>query len=211
MDCSRYKTLGEVCVIEHGKKFLWEFCRDFQPEVKLPEYDELMRTVKKQMAVEREKVRQKKKRERILRRKEEQTRESRKKESGEALKDKIVGNAGARPSGKIQLRISPIKEAQKTERKGQKSSRKHISSSGTTAVNRFASSNAHKRDEISRHSNISLKNGAPEAESKANGQPRSQSLEIAESRQKSVSKGRATKKSAIAEQTAPRNQVSRLS
>lgn len=70
LECERYKTLGEVCVIEHGKKFLWEFCRDFQPEVKLPEYDELMRTVKKDIALQREKEKQKKKRERALKQKE---------------------------------------------------------------------------------------------------------------------------------------------
>ena len=78
LECERYKTLGEVCVIEHGKKFLWEFCRDFQPEVKLPEYDELMRTVKKDIALQREKEKQKKKRERALKQKElEQRRHAR--------------------------------------------------------------------------------------------------------------------------------------
>ncbi|HKW04313.1 MAG TPA: hypothetical protein VJN71_03340 [Nitrososphaerales archaeon] len=70
LECERYKTLGEVCVIEHGKKFLWEFCRDFQPEVKLPEYDELMRTVRKDIALQRVKEKQKKKRERALKQKE---------------------------------------------------------------------------------------------------------------------------------------------
>jgi hypothetical protein len=70
IDCERYKKLGEVCVIEHGKKFLWEYCKDFQPEVKLPQYEELMKTVKHDMAEERRKVREKKKKEIANRRKE---------------------------------------------------------------------------------------------------------------------------------------------
>ena len=70
LDCDRYKALGEVCVIEHGKKFLWEFCKDFQPQVQLPEYDELMRSVRKDMALERKKQREKKEREKALKEKE---------------------------------------------------------------------------------------------------------------------------------------------
>ena len=70
VDCERYKKLGEVCVIEHGKKFLWEFCKDFQPEVKLPDYDELMKTVKQDMALERKKAIEKKKKQIQLRKKE---------------------------------------------------------------------------------------------------------------------------------------------
>jgi DNA repair exonuclease SbcCD nuclease subunit len=69
-DCEHYKKLGEVCVIEHGKRFLWEFCKDFIPETKLPEYDELMRTVKLDMALERRKIREKKKKEIAMRKKE---------------------------------------------------------------------------------------------------------------------------------------------
>lgn len=63
-DCERYRKLGDVCVIEHGKKFLWEFCRDFVPLVKLPDYNELMRTVRQEQALERQKTREKKQRER---------------------------------------------------------------------------------------------------------------------------------------------------
>ncbi|MHB1909960.1 MAG: hypothetical protein ACYCQJ_13975 [Nitrososphaerales archaeon] len=70
VDCERYKKLGEVCVIEHGKKFLWEFCKDFQPEVKLPDYNELMKTVKQDMALERKKAIEKKKKQIQLRKKE---------------------------------------------------------------------------------------------------------------------------------------------
>jgi hypothetical protein len=69
VNCERYKSLGEVCVIEHGKKFLWEFCRDFQPEVVLPNYEDLMRTVRKEISTERKKMREKRKRELLLKRK----------------------------------------------------------------------------------------------------------------------------------------------
>ncbi len=55
VDCERYQKLGEICVLEHGKHFLWEYCRDFEPKVVLPEYNELMRTVRKEMALERKK------------------------------------------------------------------------------------------------------------------------------------------------------------
>jgi hypothetical protein len=62
--CERYKTLGDVCVVEHGKKFLWEFCKDFEPEIVLPDYKELMRSVKNDMATEKRKEKEKKQRER---------------------------------------------------------------------------------------------------------------------------------------------------
>ena len=64
LECERYKKLGDVCVVEHGKKFHWEFCRDFVPLVVLPDYNELMRTVKQDQALERQKVKEKKERER---------------------------------------------------------------------------------------------------------------------------------------------------
>jgi hypothetical protein len=70
MNCERYKKLGDVCVVEHGKKFLWEFCKDFEAEVLLPDYKELMSTVRKDLAAEKKKIQQKKKRERALRKKE---------------------------------------------------------------------------------------------------------------------------------------------
>ena len=63
-DCDRYQKLGDVCAFEHGKKFLWEFCKDFDPIVKLPDYKDLMRSVKQEQAQERQKVREKKERER---------------------------------------------------------------------------------------------------------------------------------------------------
>ena len=99
MDCARYKTLGEVCVIEHGKNFLWEFCRDFQPEVKLPDYNELMRTVKKEIALERKKAKEKKKRERAVRRREKENALKAKKAKRSVLKAKSLkehSRSGAR-------------------------------------------------------------------------------------------------------------------
>jgi len=66
LECERYKKLGDVCVIEHGKKFLWEFCRDYEQEVILPDYKELMNSVRKELATERKKIRDKKRRERAL-------------------------------------------------------------------------------------------------------------------------------------------------
>jgi hypothetical protein len=63
-DCERYKKFGDVCVMEHGKKFLWEFCKDFEAEVVLPDYKELMSTVRKDLAAERKKIILKKRRER---------------------------------------------------------------------------------------------------------------------------------------------------
>ncbi len=71
-DCERYKTLGDVCVVEHGKKFLWEFCKDFEPLVVLPDYKELMSSVRKDMALERKRVKDKKQRERKKKLKERQ-------------------------------------------------------------------------------------------------------------------------------------------
>jgi hypothetical protein len=68
--CQRYKTLGDVCVVEHGKKFLWEFCKDFEPEIVLPDYKELMRSVRTDMATERRKEKEKKQRERRKKQKE---------------------------------------------------------------------------------------------------------------------------------------------
>jgi ATPase subunit of ABC transporter with duplicated ATPase domains len=70
VDCERYKRLGDVCVIEHEKKFLWEYCRDFIPKVELPDYKELMQTVKDEQALTKQKAREKKEREKKKRMKE---------------------------------------------------------------------------------------------------------------------------------------------
>lgn len=87
VDCERYRKLGEVCVLEHGKKFLWEYCKDFEAEVKLPDYDELMRSVRQDMAMERRKLKEKKKKEIALKRK---AREQEKKEKLRLKRSKIA-------------------------------------------------------------------------------------------------------------------------
>jgi len=69
-DCELYKKLGDVCVVEHDKKFLWEYCRDFVPQVVLPDYRELMRSVKHDQALERQKLHEKKEREKKKKKKE---------------------------------------------------------------------------------------------------------------------------------------------
>lgn len=85
--CGRYGKLGEVCVVEHGKKFLWEFCKDFEAEIKLPDYNELMQTIKLDMAAERKKIRDRKQKEIALRRKE---REERRKEKLRLKRSRIA-------------------------------------------------------------------------------------------------------------------------
>src|SRR5487761_1671078 len=155
VDCSRYKTLGEVCVIEHGKKFLWEFCRDFQPEVKLPEYDELMRTVKKEMAVEREKSRQKKKRERTLRRKElEEKRKAKKKAKRAAQREKRATQA--KLLDRIQPAATLLKDkAKATSKSGQQISGTPTSGSNRRSASKFPVSKPHKSEEVRKMSNKS--------------------------------------------------------
>jgi hypothetical protein len=69
-DCQRYKKLGDICMIEHGKKFQWEFCRDFEPVVVLPDYNELMKSVRADHALERKKEKEKKEKEKRRRQKE---------------------------------------------------------------------------------------------------------------------------------------------
>lgn len=106
IDCERYKKLGEVCVIEHGKKFLWEFCKDFQAEVKLPDYNDLMKTVKHDMAIERRKIIEKKKRQVDFRRKE---REKVKKEKLRLKRSKIAKKVWERRKA-LALKKSPKKK-----------------------------------------------------------------------------------------------------
>ena len=77
-DCERFKRVGEVCVIEHGKRFLWEYCRDFEARVELPDYNELMKTVRQEHAALRQKEREKKEREKKLKLKERQTKKEQK-------------------------------------------------------------------------------------------------------------------------------------
>lgn len=74
-DCERYQKLGDICMIEHGKKFVWEYCRDFAPTVVLPDYKELMRSVRADHALERKKEKEKKEKEKRRRLKEKAERE----------------------------------------------------------------------------------------------------------------------------------------
>ncbi len=83
-DCERYRKLGDVCVVEHGKKFLWEYCRDFEPQVVLPDYRELMRSVRVDQALERKKEKEKKERERKKKLKERAEKEEERKKKHKA-------------------------------------------------------------------------------------------------------------------------------
>ncbi|HZW57735.1 MAG TPA: hypothetical protein VFF30_15710 [Nitrososphaerales archaeon] len=78
LNCERYKRVGEVCVLEHGKRFLWEYCRDFEPKVELPDYNELMRSVRQEHALQRKKERERKEREKKLKIKEREARKEQK-------------------------------------------------------------------------------------------------------------------------------------
>ncbi|MDA4129358.1 MAG: hypothetical protein OK457_01175 [Thaumarchaeota archaeon] len=98
-NCERYAKLGDVCVVEHGKKFLWEYCRDFDPKVVLPDYNDLMKSVRKDQALERKKLKEKKEREKRKKQKERMEREELKRKNRrarlrkrrEALKKKMSG------------------------------------------------------------------------------------------------------------------------
>src|SRR5579864_6676001 len=75
LNCDRYKKLGDVCLIEHGKKFTWEYCRDFDPQVVLPDYKDLMKSVRLDQALERKKLKEKKEKEKRKKLKEREERE----------------------------------------------------------------------------------------------------------------------------------------
>ena len=83
-NCERYQKLGDVCVVEHEKKFLWEYCRDFVPQVVLPDYKDLMRSVRLDQALERKKLKDKKDRERRKKLKERTEREELKRKNRRA-------------------------------------------------------------------------------------------------------------------------------
>jgi len=83
-NCERYQKLGDVCVVEHGKKFLWEYCRDFVPQVVLPDYKDLMRSVRLDQALERKKLKDRKDRERRKKLKERREREELKRKNRRA-------------------------------------------------------------------------------------------------------------------------------
>jgi ATPase subunit of ABC transporter with duplicated ATPase domains len=128
-DCERYQKLGDVCVVEHGKKFLWEYCRDFTPLVRLPDYKDLMRTVKQEQAQERQKVREKKERERKKKLKERMVKkEQRKKERRARLrrvrerKKKLEEKKAKRLAGKEQKAPAKPEQAPDSTRSAQKES-----------------------------------------------------------------------------------------
>jgi len=75
-DCERYQKLGDICMIEHGKKFQWEYCRDFNPIVVLPDYRDLMRSVREDHALERKKDKEKREKEKRRKLKEKAEREA---------------------------------------------------------------------------------------------------------------------------------------
>jgi hypothetical protein len=87
-NCDRYKKLGDVCLIEHGKKFTWEYCRDFDPQVVLPDYKDLMKSVRLDQALERKKVKEKKEKEKRKKLKEKKEREELKRKKRRARQRK---------------------------------------------------------------------------------------------------------------------------
>jgi hypothetical protein len=97
-DCERYQKLGDICMIEHGKKFQWEYCRDFESRVVLPDYKELMRSVRADHALERKREKDRREKEKRKKQKErEQKEELRKKKRRsmlrkrrERLKEKLL-------------------------------------------------------------------------------------------------------------------------
>jgi hypothetical protein len=74
-DCERYRKMGDICMLEHGKKFQWEYCRDFVPLVVLPDYKELMQSVRADRAEERRKEKERKEKEKKKKLKERKERE----------------------------------------------------------------------------------------------------------------------------------------
>ena len=97
-DCEHYQKLGDICMIEHGKKFQWEYCRDFVPQVVLPDYKELMRSVRTDQALERRKEKDKREKEKRKKQKEREEKKELKKKKRRAmlrrrrerLKEKLV-------------------------------------------------------------------------------------------------------------------------
>jgi hypothetical protein len=84
-DCERYQKLGDICMIEHGKKFQWEYCRDFHPLVVLPDYRELMRSVREDHALQRKKEKEKREKEKRQRIKEKAEKEALRKKKRRAM------------------------------------------------------------------------------------------------------------------------------
>lgn len=84
-DCERYRVMGDICMLEHSKKFQWEYCRDFVPRVVLPDYNELMRSVQADRALERQKEKERKEREKRRKLKERAEKEELRKKKRRAM------------------------------------------------------------------------------------------------------------------------------
>jgi len=84
-DCQRYQKLGDICMLEHGKKFQWEYCADFEPLVVLPDYKELMRSVRADHALERKKLKEKKEKEKRKKQKEREEKKELKRKKRRAM------------------------------------------------------------------------------------------------------------------------------
>ena len=106
-DCERYRKLGDICMIEHGKKFQWEYCRDFVPEVVLPDYKELMRSVRADRALERKKENERKDKEKRKRLKEKSEKEELRKKKRRSMLRKR----------RERVKQKLLKEKQRAERK----------------------------------------------------------------------------------------------
>lgn len=117
-DCERYRKLGDVCVIEHGKKFLWEYCRDFVPNVVLPDYKDLMRSVREDQTLERQRLKAKKDREKRKKLKERMEREALRKKERRARLRRIREKKKLEIMKKLQSKSKPKKD--ETSRQGAK-------------------------------------------------------------------------------------------
>jgi len=134
-DCQRYQKLGDICMIEHGKKFQWEFCRDFEATVVLPDYKELMRSVRADHALQRKKLKERKEKEKrrkqreieekkelkrkkrraMLRKRRERLKKKVLKEEMKAVKLKELGNHPKKRSRKKISRHSKEKASKKLD------------------------------------------------------------------------------------------------
>jgi hypothetical protein len=117
-NCVRYQKLGDVCLVEHGKKFFWEYCRDFDPQVVLPDYNDLMKSVRMDQALERKKLKEKKEKEKKKKLKERKEREvlkrkkriARLRKRRERLKKNSLKKTPAKTIEKVPLAKGPGKK-----------------------------------------------------------------------------------------------------
>ena len=144
-NCELYGTLGDVCVLEHGKKFLWEYCRDFVPKVVLPDYNQLMREVKQDQALERQKLKEKKEKERKKklkekiareeeRRRAKRARQRRKREQDKKKQLKLLAKHSAVASKKASTKLEKAQAERRVEKAARPKTRGKIVEAGTTAA-----------------------------------------------------------------------------